>query len=281
VAALGAVGALAASCSIVTDLTSLGGGDASVSDAPSGDAPAGDAQPTDSGASCPGYPLAFACDDFHDGFAPFWEASVYGGGSLSPSAAAFVSPPLALLAETPNAPDSGGGPLEYGASLEYDRIGVATQHVRSSYNLYLDELGDRSAAIGGVYLGTSPPSQTYGVVLYVNAITNALIEDGLNDQADGASTANSIASGFALPTQKWTRIVLDVDFAAGTASLAATDPATPPDAALPYLVPPTPIHATLAGPSTFVYAGISYQVASPGQINATRVYVDDVVFESL
>ena len=264
--------AAAASCSLVTDLSPLGGVDGSVSDAPVADAP-----PDDSGSSCPGYPLAFACDDFNDGFAPFWKPMLTDGATLAPSGVESVSPPLALLAQTPDAPDS-GSVVELSAGLEYDRIGVATKHVRSSYNLYLDELGDRSAAIGGVYLGTS--TQSYGLVMYVNQVTCKLLEDGTNDLPDGGGTGNELAS-FALPLQKWTRMVLDVDFAAGTVSLATTDPATPPDAALPYLVPPTTIHPTLTGPSTFVYAGITYQVANPGQNNATRVYMDDVVFESL
>src|SRR6185312_1919567 len=83
---------LAVGCSLATDLSSLGGADGSASDAPTNDAPAGDGQPTDAGASCPGYPLAFLCDDFTDGFAPFWTQNVFGGGSASPSAAQSVSP---------------------------------------------------------------------------------------------------------------------------------------------------------------------------------------------
>src|SRR5690348_11386687 len=137
--------AFVASCSLATDLGSLGGPDGAASDALTDDAP-----PTDAGASCPGYPLAFACDDFADGFAPFWKQNVWGDAGISPSDAQYVSPPLALLAQTPNVPDSGSGPVQVAASLEYDRFGVGMKHVRSSYDLYLDQLGNRSAAIGGV-----------------------------------------------------------------------------------------------------------------------------------
>ncbi|HEY1956916.1 MAG TPA: hypothetical protein VGH28_14950 [Polyangiaceae bacterium] len=280
--------ALAASCSLVTDLSSLDGdagdaGDGGVDggDGSATDAIANDVQPTDASVSCPGYPLAFLCDDFADGWSPVWTKNEYGGASVSISGEQAVSPPTALLSQTPDAPDSGGSVLEYGAGLVYPRNGIATKHVRSSYDIYLDQVGDRSAAIGGVYLGTSMSTQYYGVVLYVNANGNKLIEDGLGDLSDGGGTSNAAASGFAIPLRTWTRIVLDVDFAAGTVSLAETDPATPPDASLPFVVAPTPIHPTLAGPSTFVFAGISYQTANPGQSNATRVFVDDVVFESL
>jgi hypothetical protein len=271
--------AACASCSLLTDLSSLSPPDASKGDAFLDAPPPLDAPPSDAGVSCPGYPLAFLCDDFVDGYAPLWKQTVYGDAMLSLSGAQFVSPSQSLLSQTPDAPLTSTG--LYAAALEYDVAGVGMKHVRSSYDLYIDELAIRSAGIGGVYVGTSSVTQNYGVLLYVSAGGNKLVEDGNVDLGDGGSTSYPLATGFALPFQSWTRIVVDVDFANSTVSLAATDPKTPPDASLPYLVPPTPIHPTLAGPNTFVYAGISFQTASAGENSATRIYVDDVVFESL
>jgi hypothetical protein len=238
-----------------------------------------DASPVDAGrdaggdrgiteAACPGYPDAIFCDDFdHGPFGARWTSESVLFGSVSASDAQVVSAPLALFAEI----DDGGSTGEGLASLDL-KFAQAFSRIRNSYDIYFDQIGARSAAIGSVYHIAGSTSY-FGLYLFAHGgPTMEVVQEGSLPDG-GEEFLGTMFPG--IPLRTWTRIILDVDFGALTFTLSRE---TPPGATPDVVIPSTPIEPTIAGTSSEVIGGIEYVVFP--ETTGWRVYVDNVVIET-
>jgi hypothetical protein len=235
-----------------------------------GPGPPFDASPDTAKVNCPGYPSAILCDNFDDGLDAGWSSTSLSAttASLGLSDAEVVSPPLSLFSVV----DPDGVTGEATAALVLD-VPRTFGKVRNSYDLYVDQIGSRSTAIGSIYLQDGM-TKYYGVYLFAHGAPGAiaLTEDGY--LSDGGEAVIVHDAGATLPVKAWMRIILEVDYAApATATLTIEIP--PGASATPVVYPITP---TITGVTTSVYGGLDY-VVFPEAIG-WQIYVDNVVVET-
>jgi hypothetical protein len=249
--------------------------DATVADAnDAGDAPVdspGDA-PTDAGpdVGCPGHPAAIFCDNFDDGpLGARWSSKSVTNGTLTLSTAQAQSSPYSLLATVD---PSDGGATGSSAALLLE-VGSAFPHVRSTYDVYIDKVGARSAALGSVYVNNGV--NHYGVYLIMRSDGGVAVqEDGI--LPDGGDLSPDYYLNPAIPRQSWTRVVLDVE-------LGAKPNVTVMLEVPPFFAPSKPvldhqaITPTVSGVTTTYYAGIEYDKS---ETLGWRFFIDNVVLEA-
>jgi hypothetical protein len=218
---------------------------------------------------CPGYADALLCDNFDQSpLGALWSQQSLVAGALTLSSAKAVSSPNALLSVI-NANGTSG---EGSASLVYTAARTFSK-LRNSYDVYIDQVGQRSAAVGSIYLLDG--LRYYGVYLFVRGGGTAMdiAEDGIIADGGDNITLHSFSQ---FPLQTWIRVILEVDYGASpTLTLTLQDP--PGTAATPVLNA-IPIVPTITGTTMSAYAGIDY-VAFP-ETTGWQVYTDNVVIEA-
>jgi hypothetical protein len=218
---------------------------------------------------CPGYTDALLCDNFDQSpLGALWNQQSLIAGALTLSSAKAFSPPNALLSViNPNGTSGEGS-----ASLVYT-AGQTFNKVRNSYDVYIDQAGQRSAAIGSIYLLNG--LRYYGVYLFVHAggtVMN-IAEEGIIADGGDDTTLHSFP---VFPLQTWIRVILEVDYGASpTVTLTLQDPPGTPATPVLNAIPIVP---TITGASMSAYAGIDY-VAFP-ETTGWQVYTDNVVLEA-
>jgi hypothetical protein len=227
--------------------------------------------PTDAPSSpCPGYPDAIVCDDFDDGpIGPPWTESV-ARGSLSLSNAHALTAPTSLFSEIY---DEAGTAGEGNASLVF-QIPYAVEKIRSTFDVYFDQIGQRSAALGSVYANDGLLNYEVAIFARGGGGELDLFEDGT--LADGGEFSLSHEFYPTVPLQKWMRLIMDIDFDA-PATVTITLESPPGTPATPFAaIPITPTNKVV---TMSVIAGIEF-VVDPETVG-WRTYVDDVLVEAL
>jgi hypothetical protein len=217
---------------------------------------------------CDGDPIALLCDDFDDGpIGPPWKTSI-SGATLTISETESWSPPSSLFSQIP--PDGGMTGVATASLIFNSPKGLG--RVRNSYDLYIDELGHHSIAVGSVYALDGPLN--YEVALFVHGTGELdIIEDGV--LADGGEYTDKHEFLASVPVQAWIRVIMEVDFDA-PATVNVTLETPPGSPAMPLL--DAAITPTNASVTTQVYAGIEYVVLP--EDTGWRLYVDNVLIEA-
>jgi hypothetical protein len=239
-----------------------------------------DAQPPADGGSdaptdapsppCPGYPDAIVCDDFDDGpIGPPWTESV-ARGSLSLSKAQSWTAPTSLFSEIYSEAGTSG---EGTASLVF-QIPHAIGKIRNTFDVYFDQIGQRSAALGSVYANDGLLNYEVAIFARGGGGELDLFEDGT--LADGGELSVTHKFYPTVPLQMWMRLIMDIDFDA-PATVTITLESPPGTPATPF--PAIPITPTNKVVTMSVIAGIEF-VVDPETIG-WRTYVDDVLVEAL
>jgi hypothetical protein len=235
---------------------------------PASGADGGDAA-RDADPRCPDHPNALFCDDFdHGPLGGTWSRrEVADGGALTLTGASFVTPPSALVATTEAEP----GTIFGAANLQVD-LGVPPRRVRMQFDLYLDAVGSRSAGVGDLVLHEG--LESYDIYLFVHGGSPAA---GLREDitfADGGGPAIEHALPGLLAVHTWTRVIIEADLGARTASVTLeVPPGTPASPALDHVA----ISPSITGTSFGAAGGIAY--AGSPSTSGWRVLVDDVVVE--
>lgn len=218
---------------------------------------------------CPGVPDALLCDDFDQApFGSLWNQKSIIAGTLGLSTSQVLSPPNALLSVI-NANQTSG---EGSASLVYTAP-QAFSKVRNSYDIYIEAAGQRSAAVGSIYLLNG--LRYYGVYLFVRGGGTAMdiAEDGII--SDGGE--NVIFHSFPqFPLQTWIRVIMEVDY--GSSPTCTLTLEQPPGTAASPVLNAIPITPTITGATMSAYAGIDYVVFP--ETTGWQIYVDNVLLEA-
>jgi hypothetical protein len=231
----------------------------------------GDAPTVDARSACPSDPDALLCDNFDEGplLGP-WTIQSVAAGTLALSDAESVSPPSSLFAEITSA--DGGMTGEGSASLVFN-IPRTYSRIRNSYDIYFDQMGARSAAIGSIYLIDG--LRYYEVTLFARGkmMGMDIFEDGI--QSDGGEITTPHPLTTPIPLDTWTRVILDIDFGPSPSFTLTLEspPGTPASPALDGSISPT-----ITGTTMSVYGGIEYVVFP--ETTGWRIYVDNVVVDT-
>jgi len=221
----------------------------------------------DGGGSCPGHPKALFCDDFDEG--PLGAAWGPQTGGISPllslSDAMASSPPSSLFVAVPAAEAGSVGAALLAQGLPTGPI------LRSSFDVYLDQLTNRSAEIGSLYQVDG--TKQYDITLLANTAGMSIFEDTNFDA--GASLGSPRTFSPTIPLKTWTRVIFDVDYGAQTFSLTLE---IPPGTTASPVLDRIPIHPPLVGKSTALIAGVDD--IGPPRMAELRMYVDNVVLET-
>lgn len=197
-------------------------------------------------------------------------------GVLALSDAQASSPPLSLFTEIFSA--DGGMTGEGTSSLVFNVPRTFTK-IRNTYDVFFDQIGQRSAAIGSVMLLDGV--RYYDLSLFAHGVTTEtatsvvveVFEDGSLSDGGEAQVFHPVSS---IPTHTWTRVILDVVYAP-TPTFTLTFEMPPGTPASP-AVENVPITPTIAGTTTSIYGGIEYVVFP--ETFGWRVYIDNVLIQA-